>query len=551
MNKYDLYDDLFFPFQTRFFHTSFSDSELSDDLKAIASLFSFSDNQPQNCLIAPPVESATSTLIITDPPSDDSLSILSLRMINNNQSNDHLISIHKEDDSETNLVTDDNYNYESGKGETHVDEKQIKQITSVFDKLSLSEFNRTSLDKWLFFHRKLFDMENGQLGDLASQAWPIISKHIESSIQSVPNSPHIWWYGERVFSQLKRSYTSEKWDSAEITDQHKDPIMRSDTIVEKIRGITNVIKDILRRDKGIESVVYYTSLHTLSYLFEKDDEGSYTLSEGGFQPQIMSVSTMNDPEEGHILQGFLSDDTGREHKYWWNSISELDAGMQPRYFCTEPYVFCKSFTNMERFDDLSMWEIYGDRAEGCCCKVEIDTRSEKKTANDEYCLYNIAYIELNDSPGVVQIGSEKDSSCKKIELLNICLAMLKGYIKQIGEAESPISVEVSKECRKEIMSITYLFKANSYSHENEIRYLDTHHLNAHPDSDIIKLLGELKDKKSIPFLSVKSNITFQYKEVILGPKIKNPDIAAAYLKYRFETSSNNSPHITKSVIRYR
>ena len=98
------------------------------------------------------------------------------------------------------------------------------------------------------------------------------------------------------------------------------------------------------------------------------------------------------------------------------------------------------------------------------------------------------------------------------------------------------------------MEITYLFKDASYSHESEIRYLDSF-----PDHEDIKPVGGSIEKKQLPLLSVKSNVGFEYKEVILGPKVKHPDIAFAYLQYMFlkHKRTGDAPVITKSAIQYR
>lgn len=106
-----------------------------------------------------------------------------------------------------------------------------------------------------------------------------------------------------------------------------------------------------------------------------------------------------------------------------------------------------------------------------------------------------------------------------------------------------------------ILEIAYLFKYESYSHENEMRYLCSL-----VGDDVETLVGKVKPVggnsggKTLPILSIKSQVSFEYKEVILGPKVKNTDNAAAYLIHRFRVAIRNDdlmPTITKSAIHYR
>lgn len=352
-----------------------------------------------------------------------------------------------------------------------------------------------------------------------------------------------WWYAMKF------------WKEHIDDDENNDSVCSEDykTMVRESANLIWAIKHLLRveiPEDGIEAL-YYTSLSSLDHVFPSEENGLGLERIGSepnrFYPSIMSVSAMNDPEEGHILQEYLDEENMHSHRYWWN-LASADEEEKQRYYSIEPYIFCKSLTNEERLDDLSMWEIYGDRSEGVCCHILVHDSPDKKAR----CLYNIAYIN-RENKQVVQIGGEhkKDKEEQfKFELLDTLLQLLKEIIKREKHRE-----ENAAEWRKNILEIAYLFKYESYSHENEMRYLCSL-----VGDDVETLVGKVKPVggnsggKTLPILSIKSQVSFEYKEVILGPKVKNTDNAAAYLIHRFRVAIRNDdlmPTITKSAIHYR
>jgi len=70
----------------------------------------------------------------------------------------------------------------------------------------------------------------------------------------------------------------------------------------------------------------------------------------------------------------------------------------------------------------------------------------------------------------------------------------------------------------------------------------------------VKTVGGNSEGKFLEILSIKSEVSFEFKEVILGPKVKNTDKAAAYLIHSFRVAIRNDdlmPTISKSAIHYR
>ncbi len=345
-------------------------------------------------------------------------------------------------------------------------------------------------------------------------------------------------------TRIKQEYIGQKRDANSIW-WYAVTLWLSN-LEDDLSIILMAIKLILRVDipKEGTTALYYTSLSTLNYIFSKKlDETLPECNNNRFNPSIMSVSTMNDPEEGHILQEYLDEKNRHSHRYWWNHVPS-NKGDKLRYYCIEPYVFCKSFTDIARLDDLSMWEVYGDRAEGACCIIKVHKR------DDAECLYNIAYFNRGNMK-VVQLGGErkKKGNKYKFELLDSLLLIMKEMVEcERGKEETAVN------WRNRIMEIAYLFKYESYSHENEMRYLySLIGQDAEKIREEVRPIGGSLSNKTLPILSVEAKVSFEYKEVILGPKVKNPDNAAAYLIHQFRMATNNTSQtrITKSAIHYR
>ena len=364
-----------------------------------------------------------------------------------------------------------------------------------------------------------------------------IRKRLEKKIDDFLDQPttiySIWWYAIKQWRWIKK----EKKVFTDKTDKSSFVLL----------AIQLILRIEIPKD-GVDAL-YYTSLSSLKYIFsaEQDAKQEGTLlgpseKRNRFHPSIMSVSTMNDPEEGHILQEYLDEENKHSHRYWWN-LAPAGTGEKLRYHCIEPYVFCKSFTNEDRIDDLSMWEVYGDRSEGACCIIKVHGEGEE-------CLYHVAYFS-RDEMKVVQIGGErrKEQNESKFELLDVLLSILKEMVE--GEKDKEKN---ARKWRDRIMGIAYLFKYESYSHENEMRFLySLIGAEANTIEAEVKPVGGSPGEKALPILSVTAQISFEFIEVILGPKVKNPDNAAAYLIHQFKIATGNDslPRITKSAIRYR
>lgn len=389
----------------------------------------------------------------------------------------------------------------------------------IWDKLSME----AKIELWNYYRQGVAILEGSA-----------IRKRLEIQIDDFLDQPtnidSIWWYAIKLWRWIEKN-------REDFTDNSSVILLAIQLILR-----VEIPKD------GVDAL-YYTSLSSLKYIFSAEQDAKQegtslgpTEKRNSFHPSIMSVSTMNDPEEGHILQEYLDEENKHSHRYWWNP-APAGSGEKLRYHCIEPYVFCKSFTNEDRIDDLSMWEVYGDRSEGACCIIKVHGEGEE-------CLYHVAYFS-RDEMKVVQIGGErrKEQNESKFELLDVLLSILKEMVE--GEKDKEKN---ARKWRDRIMGIAYLFKYESYSHENEMRFLySLIGAEANTIEAEVKPVGGSSGEKTLPILSVTAQTSFEFIEVILGPKVKNPDNAAAYLIHQFKIATGNDslPRITKSAIRYR
>lgn len=278
------------------------------------------------------------------------------------------------------------------------------------------------------------------------------------------------------------------------------------------------------------NVLYYTSAENLRFLLEDEkDNVKYRLP-------IFHANHMNDPEEGKILEKFLSNSIPRR-------ISEKDDTSQREKF-NENYVFLKSFfiSDKENFNEfLPMWVQYGDDAKGVCILL-----NESTFDNAE--LIRINYL---NHKGKCVNNSEID------ELLDDYINAYKEIVTFIDkDLEKYENDGMKKEFKEEIEDlleyinsrIMYLFKHESYKHENEARVI------------IARTSSNLNDVKTIPGavpkLFIHSKAQTYIDEIILGSKMEVPDDFVPFIHYHGRKMwANNKKRrqitVSNSGIQYR
>lgn len=318
-----------------------------------------------------------------------------------------------------------------------------------------------------------------------------------------------------------------------------------------------------------EQLVYYTSLPTFHYLLPQknqikklkdsatNDQERIEIVQSLLRPSIMSVSTMNDPEEGYYIQDYLAGNLGNQrihHNFWWNDNEEPDY-----VYNNNVQVFCRCFSPAVHKDDLSMWEIYGDRAQGCCAVVNCDLSNLLKEELFQICYCDFSNRKINLSLGSEPAPGSLNVVDEEIRNLRKDIQKLNTMAKQCPD----LLPNIKRTVRRLLLGIAYLFKDASYAHEKEIRYLK-YYISETPQDihDDIEYIERNYGDSKMPLLCITSPFQLVFDEVMLGPKVQESNIAAAYLEYSFLLIRKYAPDkyqefkahttkITKSRIKYR
>ncbi len=281
------------------------------------------------------------------------------------------------------------------------------------------------------------------------------------------------------------------------------------------------------------NVLYYTRTENLRFLLEdENDEVKYRLP-------IFHANHMNDPEEGKLLNNILTESVPRP--------IQTDSESFQREKFTENYVFLKSFfiSDKENFNEfLPMWVQYGDDAKGVCVLLNESTFDNAELIRINYlndegkCVNNSEIDELLDD----YINAYK-------EIVTFCDTDLKKYkYDGIDGMKKEFKEEIEDLLEYINSRIMYLFKHESYKHENEARVI------------IAKTSSDLEDVKTIPGavpkLFIHSNYQTYIDEIILGSKMEVPDDLVPFIHYHgrkmwYNNDKKRQIIVSNSSIQYR
>ncbi len=284
------------------------------------------------------------------------------------------------------------------------------------------------------------------------------------------------------------------------------------------------IRDISKYD-----FLYYTNGENLRLLLEDEtpDHCHYRLP-------IFHASHMNDPQEGKILQDIL----GRARFLRREDGEEKDARRTYR----ENYVFLKSFfcyrkekgrTHVKEF--LPMWVQYGEDAGGCC--VVLNNKTFGKTN-----LRKVVYLSDDGKCGDGMIQGFLDGFISTYRRL--C-----GLCREVdGDSEAGGECLLRTEFLLEmiISQISYLFKHDSYRHENEVRLI-VNRTGANLD-DVEVVTG------GVPKIYIYSDKQSYIDEIIFGAKMENPDDYVPFIHRQGKkmwSGTESQIKVTHSTIQYR
>lgn len=282
------------------------------------------------------------------------------------------------------------------------------------------------------------------------------------------------------------------------------------------------IRDISKYD-----FLYYTNGENLRLLLEDE-----TPEHCHYRLPIFHASHMNDPQEGKILQDILG-------RAGFSRSENREAGDSRKSY-GENYVFLKSFfcyrkekgrTHVKEF--LPMWVQYGEDAEGCC--VVLNNRTFGKTN-----LRRVVYLSDEGRCEDERIQGFLDGfigTCRRLQ--ELC--------GEIDEAAGAECLQKTESLMGMIISqISYLFKHDSYRHENEVRLI------------VNRTEGNLEDVEvvpgRVPKIFIYSDRQSYIDEVILGPKMDNPDDYVPFIhkqSCRMWEGTDSRIKVTRSTIQYR
>lgn len=330
-------------------------------------------------------------------------------------------------------------------------------------------------------------------------------------------------------------------------------------------------------------IAYYTTLENLKYLLDPVYANSYRdrprpLKDFGDKEDIpksskncltmMHAHYMNDPREGIALPDALSDwidqKSSCKNILFRNNSPET---FRERLF-DNLFVFLKSFTDI--IDQLNMWSMYGSNrsdgsdSNGCCVRIDpktfenmlsvshktsILTDLDKNHDTDDLRLYKIAYLKDNAlvAPKSNDLEHYFEQLKEMVQKLNDLLASDKGCAEE--------DVKVITQLLQEILTpIIFLFKDASYQGENERRLIVTR---SRTKEDMERISKTPQDP---PKLYVNPYHQIFVDQIILGPKVKEPDAWIPHLQFELtkmwenwpaKNGEKQVPSVRKSSINYR
>lgn len=328
-------------------------------------------------------------------------------------------------------------------------------------------------------------------------------------------------------------------------------IILDDDNSKKIANYINNIKKTLKiTEKEISGNLQfklgqYTSASSLRYLIKPINEYSKT---GVPSLRLSNLQQMNDPKEGKALYECI--------KKIINNIEEKDAILKNRG------VYISSMTS--ELDKLPMWELYGDHAKGISMIYNSDYLCNIITQTDAD-IFRMCYITVNkfkdSNKHESGMFTTKISAAKVIDKdkkivfenmdteekvinnnLNTLISILKEVMKKSKDTIKSRAVEM-------ISSISYLFKYDYYSYENEFRLV------RNLGSNIREVVADKNNlnSNSIPFLRTyiykdTQRIKVTYQEVKIGCKGLPIDYVEPYVKYCYR---NQKIIVSESDAPYR
>lgn len=306
-----------------------------------------------------------------------------------------------------------------------------------------------------------------------------------------------------------------------------------------------------------KKVGHYTKLSTLKFLIKPDklnDEKETTTNDQNKNNKpclrLNNVSYMNDPSEGVVFLELLKQTNTDIAEVVESLYASENIGSRKKLTGKNTFLVSLS-TNIDT--SLPMWTQYTDDAQGACLVFDPeffddnddsaiimqceDFESSGIHDNEDfkecYCLYGVQYMKWNDENQKYELKDDLQESinsiCAKLIALNIT------------EHKDEDKREKLKAATQNLLDqVRFLFKDNIYAYEAEERIIKSE---SNPKK--VKFTGDTENFV-VPHTYIEIDKPLMIKEVILGPKVKNPTEAANYIYF-----SDKNISVSKSRIKYQ
>lgn len=336
----------------------------------------------------------------------------------------------------------------------------------------------------------------------------------------------------------------------DITSNHESRLILFKNYVKLARTIVNIRRKLFYDDELPEGgeVAHYTSLHVLEAL----------ATDNPFR--LYNAAYMNDPTEGRVFFEIMKDEFDVNVKEIFYKTGSEDFHSSPAYIGS----FVKTDSpNGERKDKLLLWHAYGkhdnEAAGGACLIFQKDQFAQRVPEMEigampqlqkDVTKHGGATLIRDLRPALHRViynykKSDKSESENEPDLA-VLLKKLASCLKDMAKLKLLESPGTHKEnfiqlVRELLDSIRFLFKADSYSEEQEVRVVRMlYDADGHPPP------GRKVAMKPLPprfYLEVPGN--FRFNEVILGPKAGNES------EWKQWMSEKNGIKVEKSKIPFR
>ena len=312
--------------------------------------------------------------------------------------------------------------------------------------------------------------------------------------------------------------------------------------------ITNIKRELFYRPGKGKEVAHYTSLHTLKKLANKEECF-----------RLYNADYMNDPEEGRIFFGIMKERMKKKN----NEKDDVDSlfysnnkeTLQPSSAYIGSFVRVGSDKDEDQGkDELFLWRTYGkhdmEEAAGACLifkhegihfasypPTNIGATSQQQPPMRQPtkpALYRIAYLsECKEEDK--EKGKEEKELPGKLNKLASSLEEVRSFCEGCKDSQKDA---LAKLVRELLDDIRFLFKADHYKEEHEVRVVQM----AYHETQQTDILIDIDQFPPRLYLNTLNDCRFH--EVILGPQTKRVSEWKRWLQ------ESCVEHVRQSVIKY-